>query len=37
LVRTGNDVLDSVVFCVGGYGVSVLVLAVAFLVLLLLR
>jgi hypothetical protein len=36
LIRTGNDVLDGVVFCIGGVGVSVLVLAVAFFVLLLL-
>jgi hypothetical protein len=36
LVRTGNDVLDRVLFCVGGVGVTVAVLIVAFIVLLLL-
>jgi hypothetical protein len=34
--RTGVDVLDKVVFCIGNYGVTVAVLAVAFLLLLLM-
>jgi hypothetical protein len=36
LFRTGIGVLDQVVFCIGGVGVSVSVLLVAFFVLLML-
>jgi len=36
VVRTGVDVLDKVLFCVGGYGVTVAVAVVAFFALLLL-
>jgi hypothetical protein len=38
LVRTGNSVLDQVLFCIGGVGVTVAVLALffGFLMLLLL-
>jgi uncharacterized protein (TIGR03382 family) len=36
VVRTGVDVLDRVLFCVGGYGVTVAVAVAAFFVLLLL-
>ena len=34
--KVGISQLDSVVFCVGNYGVTVAVLAVAFLLLLLM-
>ena len=37
VVRTGVDVLDKVLFCVGGYGITVAVAVVAFFVLLLIR
>ena len=33
---TGVDVLDRVVFCIGNYGITVAVLAVAFLLLLII-
>jgi hypothetical protein len=36
LVRTGVEFLDRVLFCVGGVGVTVAVLIVAFVVLLFL-
>jgi len=36
VVRTGIDVLDRVLFCIGDVGVSVFILLVAFFVLLLL-
>jgi len=36
LFRTGVEWLDQVVFCVGGYGITVAVAVVAFFVLLLL-
>jgi hypothetical protein len=36
VVRTGVDVLDRVLFCVGGYGVTVSVVVVVSLILLLL-
>jgi len=37
VVRTGNDELDRVLFCLNGYGVSVFVLLLGFGFLLLLR
>lgn len=37
LIRTGNSILDKVLFCVHGYGVTVLVAGVAFFMLLILR
>jgi hypothetical protein len=36
IVRTGIDVLDRILFCIGGYGVTVFVLIIVFVVLLLL-
>ncbi len=36
VIKTGIGVLDAVLFCVGGYGVTVLVLVVAALILLML-
>jgi hypothetical protein len=36
LVRTGNSVFDSVLFCIGGYGITVAVLVLALFVLLIL-
>ena len=36
VVKTGVDVLDRVLFCVGSYGVTVAVAVAAFFVLLLL-
>ena len=36
VVKTGVDVLDRVLFCVGSYGVTVAVVVAAFFVLLLL-
>jgi hypothetical protein len=36
VVKTGIDVLDSVVFCVGGVGVTVFVLLVALILLIVL-
>jgi hypothetical protein len=37
VIRTGNDVFDGVVFCVGNVGITVFVLAVFFGFLLLVR
>jgi len=36
LFRTGVELLDQVVFCVGGYGITVAIAVMAFFVLLLL-
>jgi hypothetical protein len=36
VIKTGVDVLDRVLFCVGGYGVTVAVAVAAFFVLLML-
>jgi hypothetical protein len=36
VVKTGVGVLDQVVFCIGGVGITVAVLVVAFFVILLL-
>lgn len=36
IFKTGNANLDSVIFCIGNYGVTVFVVAVAFVFLLLI-
>ena len=36
VVKTGVDVLDRVLFCIGSYGITVAVAVAAFFVLLLL-
>jgi hypothetical protein len=37
LIKTGIEFLDMVLFCVGGVGVTVLILVIAFVVLLMMR
>ena len=37
IIRTGISFLDNVLFCVGGYGVTVLIGAIILLILLILR
>jgi hypothetical protein len=36
IIKTGIDVLDNVLFCIGNYGISLTVIIIAFFVLLLL-
>ena len=36
IIKTGISVLDNVLFCVGNYGITLLVIVIAFFVLLLL-
>lgn len=36
VISTGISILDNVIFCVGGYGITVLIVGVVFVLLMLL-